>query len=71
MGKRKVAESDGQSDSNSPRLRSVADAAKQLSVSEDFIRQRTKDGRIKSVTLGDRVMIPTEEIDRIASDGVE
>jgi excisionase family DNA binding protein len=71
MGKRKVTESDGQSDSNSPRLRSVANAAKQLSVSEDFIRQRIKDGKIKSVRLGDRAMIPAEEVDRIVRDGVE
>jgi excisionase family DNA binding protein len=71
MGKRTVPESDGQSDSISPRLFSVADSAKQLSVSEDFIRQRIKDGLIKSVRLGDRTMISAEELNRIANEGVE
>ena len=51
-------------------LYKVKDAAKLLSVSEQWLYKRVKKGDIKSVKLGTRRAISIEEIERIKTEGV-
>jgi excisionase family DNA binding protein len=44
---------------------SVADLAKALSVTEKHIRKQIKDGKIRSIRMGDRVLVSKQEVERI------
>jgi excisionase family DNA binding protein len=49
---------------------SIAETAKILSLSYDFIRENIKKGTIKAVKYGDRLMIGISELTRLITDGV-
>ena len=50
---------------------SIDETAKIVNVSYDFIRERIKDGSIKAVRYGDRMMIGISELIRIINEGVQ
>jgi excisionase family DNA binding protein len=47
------------------RMLSVKEAARQLGIGEAFARRLIRRGEIKSVRLGDRVLVPRHEVERI------
>jgi excisionase family DNA binding protein len=52
-------------------LRSIESAAERLSVSPWTVRAWAADGRLKSVKLGSRRLIPESEILRVIAEGIE
>ena len=50
-------------------LLSLREAAERLSVCTDTIRTQIKNGSLKSVRIGHRVLIPTIEIERVTQEG--
>jgi excisionase family DNA binding protein len=59
-------------DNPAPRRRahSVDAAAEALSVSPRTMRRMIADGRIKTIRVGYRVLVPDAELDRISNEGV-
>ncbi len=56
----------------SPRLFSVSDACKALGgMGRTWLYEQMRDGKIRSVKLGTRTMIPATEIDRIIVDALD
>ena len=53
-----------------PRLVRVADAARELSVSERHLREQLARGRIPVVRIGKSVRLARETVERIARDGL-
>jgi excisionase family DNA binding protein len=51
------------------RLFTIRQAARQLQVSEKFLRTLQSKGRLRVVHLGRAVRIPEQEIERIAREG--
>jgi excisionase family DNA binding protein len=51
-------------------LFSLNEAAKQLTVGNEFIRRRIKSGKIKATYLGDKPLINIVELARIITEGV-
>jgi excisionase family DNA binding protein len=51
-------------------LFSLKEAAKQLTVGEEFLRRRIKSGKIKVTYLGDKPLINIVELARIITEGV-
>ena len=49
---------------------SIAETAHIVNVSYDFIREHIKDGAIKAVKYGDRLMVGISELTRLLTDGV-
>jgi excisionase family DNA binding protein len=49
----------------------IDEVAAQLSVSREFIRTRTKSGKIKVIQYGDKPMIHISELARILTKGIE
>ena len=50
-------------------LYSIRETASQLSISPDVVRQQIKAGHIRSVRIGQRVLVSAEEIARVAQEG--
>ncbi|MGH9523049.1 MAG: helix-turn-helix domain-containing protein [Terriglobales bacterium] len=53
-----------------PKLNDMKTVAARLNVSVYLIRRLEKDGRIRSVNIGARILIPEDEVIRILNDGV-
>ena len=51
------------------RLLSISEAAEMLGVCPDTIRRLADKGKLKIVRVARRVLVPVEEIDRIAAQG--
>ncbi len=51
-------------------LFSLDEAARQLTVGDEFIRRRIKSGKIKATYLGDKPLINIVELARIITEGV-
>lgn len=56
--------------SRPPLLIALRDAGHALAISERTIRQLALDGRIVTVRIGRRVLVPRAELERIAREGV-
>lgn len=52
------------------RLRGYKEGASYLGVHADTLRRGTKKGLIRTVQIGRRVLIPQEELERIAQQGL-
>lgn len=50
-------------------LYSVRETAERLSVSPDVVRQKIREGDIRSARIGRRILVSAEEISRIAREG--
>jgi excisionase family DNA binding protein len=48
----------------------VLELARHLRVSERHVRRMVADGRIRSIRLGRRVLIPDDEVQRLVREGV-
>jgi excisionase family DNA binding protein len=59
----------GELESTGPRLLSVDQAAHALGVSARFVRMLGARGQIRIVRLGRRTLVPSEELQRLASEG--
>lgn len=56
----------------SPRvLFSIEDAAKQLGISPVTLRKMCREGRVKSVRIGDRRLISAGELQRVTAEGAK
>lgn len=53
-----------------PRLLSIAKFAELTSTAASSVRQWAKDGRLRTVKIGDRRLIPTSELQRVVSTGL-
>lgn len=53
------------------RLVALAPAAVQLSVSVGFLRRKVHEGKVAAVRMGDRILIPAAEVERVAREGLE
>ena len=53
------------------RLLSIPATAKSLDVSPDSVRRMIKDGDLRVVSLRRRVLVPVEEVDRLARFGTK
>jgi excisionase family DNA binding protein len=51
------------------RLLSIEETAHALNVSNRHLRTLILRGEVRSVRLGRRVLVPREEVDRVATDG--
>jgi excisionase family DNA binding protein len=58
-----------QNDTAVPRLHAVAGASKALAISGATLRRRIKDGTIRAVRIGSRVLISDAEIERLTREG--
>lgn len=47
----------------------VADAARYLGVSERHVRRLADDGRVKTIRIGRRLLLPDSEVARLAAEG--
>ncbi len=56
--------------SNQDRLLSLKEAAEQLSVSPDFVRQRVRAGEVPSVRIGRLIKIHQSDVDAVKRDGL-
>tara|TARA_B100000949_G_scaffold137989_1_gene121405 strand:- start:66 stop:284 length:219 start_codon:yes stop_codon:yes gene_type:complete len=54
-----------------PLVVSIKEAARLLSISRFTVRLYALQGLIKSVRLGKRIVIPVEEVRRVAKEGVQ
>jgi DNA binding domain, excisionase family len=61
----------GPSAIGAPRLLSLAEAAERLNCSRGLLWRLRREGRIRAVELGRRVLIAESELQRIADGGVE
>ena len=52
------------------RLYSLKHAAEVLGVSPAFLREQSKAGRIKTVKLGRRRLVPLDELERLETEGL-
>jgi excisionase family DNA binding protein len=52
-----------------PRLVSLTDAARELGVSDRFLRILEARGQVRFTRLGRRVLVPVDEIERLAAEG--
>lgn len=52
-----------------PRLVSLTDAARELGVSDRFLRILEARGQLRFTRLGRRVLVPAAEIERLAAEG--
>ncbi len=52
-------------------LFSVKETATRLGICESLVRRLISQGEIKGVRLGDRILVPRQEVERIAGQGVE
>jgi excisionase family DNA binding protein len=48
----------------------ITDASKRIGVSTFTTRRKVKEGKIRVVRVGSRVLIPGEELDRILREGI-
>lgn len=49
---------------------SLAAAAKRLGVSEGLLRKAKKNGTLRTISFGRRVMVPDDELERVARCGL-
>ena len=54
---------------NPPRLLSLIEAARELGVSDRFLRLLEARGQLRFTRLGRRVLVPVAEVERLATDG--
>jgi excisionase family DNA binding protein len=52
-----------------PRARRLPDACQAIGVSRSHLYAQKKDGKIRLVRIGGRVVVPETEIDRLLSEG--
>lgn len=53
----------------STNLQGVSEVAKALGVSHFTVRRLINSGEIKAVNIGSRRLVPTSEVERVASEG--
>jgi len=52
------------------RLWSIDDTAHTLGISSRHLRDLVSQGKVRAVRLGRRVLVPRDELDRVAKEGV-
>ena len=54
----------------SPRLIPLKTAARQLGISYPFIYAAHRAGVVKTITMGVKIMMPVDEVDRLMHEGI-